>query len=142
MANNQMFFDWSEDGLSVAISGKNNSDKTLTLSWKKHSEVPSEEKLAQIYESYVSSDIAPESYLKIFKLPFNKQLNLGFMKSDRDFDEALFRIGGVDLSFPISKDNRLVLKAPKFKKSEEFGFGMGGSSKAAWIDLKDQKDVQ
>lgn len=142
MSNNRMFFDWSEDGLSVSISYNNTLDKVLTLSWKNHSEIPSEEKLAQIYESYVVSTIQPESYLKIVKLPFNKQLNLGFMKSDREFDEALFRIGGVDLSFPISKDNKLVLKAPKFKKSEEFGFGMGGSSKAAWIDLKDQKDMQ
>lgn len=145
-ASDNVVFNWSDDGLSLTMSntGKNGKAQKVKLEWDNHSEIPSKERLIQIYNNYFDgtedySDSQTEIYGKSIDLPFNKQLVMGAIKK-ADFDDALFRIGKFDISFPITKDNKLVFKAPKITKSEGFGFGAGSSSNAAWFDVKDKKN--
>lgn len=141
---NDVVFSWSADGLSLVMSNKSINEKPqkVKLSWNDKSEIPSEERLVQIYNNYFDtiSDVSnseTENYGKVIDLPFNKQLAMGFLKK-ADFDEALFRLGKFDISFPITKDNKLVFKAPKVTKSDNFGFGAGSAKNALWMDLRDK----
>lgn len=145
MTKEDVVFKWSDDGLKVVMSSRTDEvNDTLSLSWDSLSKVPSQDKLASIFVNYVntSDERSPisEAYTKRIELPFGRELDMGFMNSSGGFDEALFKVGPLNVSFPISRDNKLVLKAPKFKKSDVFGFGAGGTHKAAWIKLRDKKD--
>lgn len=135
--SNRVRLDWDEDKLGVTITRIDGDPSPMTLKWNSRNQIPSEVKIIEIYENFLDGLDETEIYAKVFNMPFNKQLSLGFLKSGK-FDEALFRLGKVDIKFPIGKDNKLVWKAPKIKKSEKFGFGAGSSSNAAWIDLKDK----
>jgi len=130
--------DWDEDSLGATISKTEGNPSPMTLKWNDSHQIPSESKLIEMYENFLDGLDDTEIYAKVFDIPFNKQLSLGVLKSGK-FDEALFRLGNVDIKFPIGKDNKLVWKAPKIKKSDKFGFGAGSSSNAAWIDVKDKK---
>lgn len=145
MTKEDVVFKWSDDGLKVELSSrKEGVDDTLSLSWDNLSKIPSHDKLASIFVNYINTtdERSPisEAYTKRIELPFDKEIDMGFMNSSGGFDEALFKVGPLNVSFPISRDNKLVLKAPKFKKSDVFGFGAGGTNKAAWIKLRDKKD--
>lgn len=141
--SNDVVFDWSDDNLSLVMSntGQNGKSQKMRLSWDTPDEIPTKERLVQIYNNYFdtnSSAPKAESYGKTVNLPFNKQMVLGFAK-EAEFDNALFRLGNIDITFPITRNNKLVLKAPKITKSDKFGFGAGSSSNAAWVNFRDKK---
>lgn len=137
---NGVNFDWSNDGLKLVMSKMNAQGKSqkLTLEWDDHSEIPAPGKLVEIYNNYFETlEPTTEVYGKVLQLPFNKQLNVGTIKK-ADFDDALFKLGNIDISFPITKDNKLVLKAPKITRSKNFGFGAGSAKSAAWLEFKNK----
>ena len=144
MPDDNVVFEWSDDGLSVVMSntGKHNKKQKLKLEWENHSDVPTEKRLTQIYNDYFNStedysDSKTEIYGKSIELPFNKQLSMGMIKK-ADFDDVLFRIGKYDISFPVTKNNKVVFKAPTIRKSSEFGFGGGSANNAVWLEFKNK----
>lgn len=135
---------WSNDGLSVKMVDLDNPGNKLSLTWDSLDEIPSEEKLTSMFIKYfdqidqhrTDENEKIEMFTRVFKLPYGKKMDVGYSHQSH-YDEALFRLGKFDVTFPVDKNGKILFNSqPKIKKSKIFGFGGGTANKAAWLNFR------
>jgi len=123
---------FSPDGLTAF--GRLN-DSSIKLSWVSKDQVPSMDKLQEIFAKALDSRNKVGFKYKAFELPLSRQLRLVHAKLSDGSDAAVLWLGCASFTVPL---NYAIpdFKSIKVMRNNHFRLGLAGRMNAYWAEVR------